>query len=78
MDFTASSTPIGTAHTYARLETLREILRLPDNLSIVAIVMDPDRPMHCRIELRGPLPAGELIADYSWESQPVLKFKGWK
>lgn len=79
MDFSVNTPQPRAAFCTARLEMLRQLLHLPDDVRITKIEMDAGNPMACRIYLAGySLPAdGELTPQYRFEKHPIVKFAGW-
>lgn len=62
------------------LRILRELLRLPADVTILSVRQSPDNAHQCLIDIQGTnLPGtGEVVAEMAYENTTVVKFKGWK
>lgn len=64
------------------LKLLRELLRLPKEVTIVGVRPDATDATKTILEISGPItqvPAsGDLVATYSYEHTTIVKFAGFK
>lgn len=68
-----------SAITRVNYKILRELLRLPQDVQILAVRPDPDNAGMCILDIQSEwLPAGdELVAEFGYEHTTLVKFKGW-
>jgi hypothetical protein len=79
MMFFTSGTPNMSGYLHVDFRVLRELLRLPRDVNIVAVRPDPNDSRKCIVDVGGALPFdGELEATYRYEDTTIVTFAGFK
>jgi hypothetical protein len=79
MSFSSGPMPQFSAFLRVDFSNLREMLRLPKHVTIVAVRPDPDNSHRCIIDLGGLVPCdGELQAEYRFENTTIVTFTGFR